>query len=352
MAITPTTLRLQNRLEADLAAVTDAQIRDLTRAWAEAWDEISPDLTATLLELLTAGDDISRGQMLRSTRLRNALAVIADQLQALAAAAGVRIIGDLDEVVDRAGSAQASIVDSQLPPGAAQLVELDTWSRVDDRQIAAIVRRSTQQITSLAKPLSREASAAVRRELIRGVAAGTNPRETAAQMVARAEKAFNGGLTRAMVIARTETLDAHRAAAALGQEPHADVLAGWVWTASMSARTCQACFGMNGQQFPITTPGPEGHQQCRCTRVPVTKTWKQLGFDIEEPPSVLPDSAEFFDGLGAAEQRAILGRAGYDAWKAGRFPMDRWAVKRSTPGWRDSYVSAKPPKGARSAAAA
>lgn len=352
MPVTSRTLRLQRQLEAELASITNHQVRDLVRAWAEAWDEVAPDLTATLLEMLVSGDKVSRAQLLRSTRLRRALTIIAASLKQLAEDAGVRVIGDLADIIDRAGAAQASIVDSQIPPNAGHLVELDTWSRVDGRQLAAIVRRSTEQIASLTRPLSREAYTALRRELIRGVASGSNPRATAARIVARAERAFNGGLTRALVIARTETLDAHRAAAAIGQAQHADVLKGWVWTAAMSNRTCPACFGMNGTEFPLTTPGPEGHQQCRCSRVPVVRSWKDLGYDIEEPPSALPDSATFFDGLDAADQRAILGPRGYNAWASGKWPMSEWAEKRSTPGWRDSYVSARPPSAGRARTAA
>ena len=77
------------------------------QAWARAWDEIAPDLRAVLLDMLTTadGETITRAQMLRSTRLRKALQVVADRLADLAAEAGVRITGDLQGVVDTAGIA-------------------------------------------------------------------------------------------------------------------------------------------------------------------------------------------------------------------------------------------------------
>ncbi|GAB2762490.1 phage minor head protein [Nocardioides pakistanensis] len=344
MAITRRTLRLEQELRDELATVTDAQARHLVRAWATAWDEVAPDLTAVLLDMLVAGDRVTRTQLLRSTRLRKALAVIADHLDTLATDAGVRITSDLQAVIDAAGGAQASVIDSQLPPNAPELVDLDAWSKVDERQITAIVERSTEQITARTKPLSAEAYDAVRRELIRGVTSGSNPRETARRIVARAEGGFNGGLTRALVISRTETLDAHRAAAAVGQAQHTDVLAGWVWTAALSARTCPACFAQHGTTHPLTEPGPLGHQQCRCSRVPVTRSWADLGFpELEEPESLLPDAEAYFDGLPAADQKTILGTRRYDAWVAGEFPMSSWAVRRTTPGWRDSYVVAPAP---------
>lgn len=344
MSITTRTLQLQQELADQLTNVTDAQERALVSAWVDAWDEIAPDLTAVLLDMLVAGNRVTRAQLLRSSRLQAALAVVADHLERLADQAGVLITGDLRQVIATAGAAQASVVDSQLPPGFMTPSDLAAWSRVDAAQIAAIVARSTQQITSLTQPLAPEAYDVVRRELIRGVAAGSNPRETARRMVQRAEGGFNGGLTRALVIARTETLDAHRAAAQLAQEPHADVLTGWVWLADLSPRTCRACLGQHGSVHAGDEAGPNGHQQCRCSRMPKTASWADLGFpDIEEPESVLPDAEAYFDGLPVADQKAILGTKGYAAWRRGDYPMSSWSTLRKNTGWRDSYVPSKPP---------
>jgi hypothetical protein len=140
--VTDKTVRLQQQIRDDLGKITDAQTRELVRAWAEAWDEVAPDLTATLVEMLTAGDRVTRAQLLRSARLRKVLGIIATQLQELAQASKVRLTGDLAEVIDLAGGAQASVIDSQLPPSAPQLVDMEAWSRVDERQIKAIVTAS------------------------------------------------------------------------------------------------------------------------------------------------------------------------------------------------------------------
>lgn len=342
MAVTRRTLRLQAQLTAELANVTDQQARDLVGAWASAWDEISPDLTAALVEQLVAGDRVTRAQLLRSTRLRRALQVIADHLTVLARDAGVRITADLQRVIDTAGAAQASVIDSQLPAGT-DLVTVTAWSRVDPAQIAAIVKRSTEQITSRTRPLPAEHLALVRRELVRGVAAGSNPRQTAARIVRRAEGRFNGGLTRALVIARTETLDAHRAAAEVAQAQHADVLAGWSWLAKLDALTCRSCWAQHGRTHPLSEAGPLDHQQGRCARLPVTRSWADLGFAVEEPPSLMPSAEDQFAALTEAEQIRVLGRRGHAAWLAGEFEMDSWSARRTTPDWRASYGVAPAP---------
>lgn len=337
MAATSYTLRLQQQIREDLRLINDAQVRDLVAAWADAWDEVAPDLTAALVEQLVAGKRVTQAQLLRSLRLRAALQVIRERLEQLADQAGVRIIADLQDVIDAAGGAQASVIDSQLPPNS-NLAALDAWTRVDEDQIAAIVQRTTEQITALTRPIAPEAYQVLRRELIRGVAAGANPRATAARIVARAEGRFNGGLTRALVIARTETLDAHRAAAQLGQAQHADVLAGWQWIATLDTRTCPSCWGQHGTVHDLTDPGPLDHQQGRCARLPVVRPWADLGFDdLVEPPSLVPDAETTFGLLTPTEQAAVLGPARYAAWTRGEYPMDAWSQRHSTPGWRDSY---------------
>lgn len=336
MAVTARTLRLVEGIRRQVDTIVDEQTRDLVRSWADAWDEVAPDLNDVLLDMLTAGEAVTRTQLLRSSRLRQALIVIADQLETLSTHAGVRIVGDLQTVIDHAGSAQASVIDSQLPPGFMRADDLAAWSRVDARQISAIVDRATQQITAVSRPLSEDAMRVVRRELIRGVAAGSNPRETARRMVARAEGGFNGGLTRALGIARTETLDAHRAAAHTGRLAHADVLAGWRWHCELSTRSCPACIAMDGQLFPVDAAGPNDHVNGRCTAVPEAKSWAELGIDLEEPASLLRPAVDRFAEMSAADQRTILGPSRFSEWQAGRYPPESWAVTRANSGWRDS----------------
>lgn len=346
MPVTPKTLRLTRRLRADLLKVADAHTRELTRAWVDAWDDISGDLEKALVELISTAQTgmISQATVLRSQRMLLVLDVIARRLTRLTDDAGRQVAADLPQVVRQAGQAQAEIIGSQLPKTDRERVV--GWGRVDARQIDAIVLRSTEAITSQMWPLSAEADAAVRRELVRGLAMGEGPRKTATAILESTEGAFNGGLTRALTIARTETLDAHRAAAKASHDANADVLGGWIWLTDLrvSPPPCQACLGMAGTVHPLTEPGPLGHQNCRCSRMPKTKSWADLGIDLDEPDSDVPDAAAWFADQDEKTQRAVLGAARYAAWKRGQFPVGQWAVRRSTDGWRDSYVPAPPPK--------
>lgn len=345
MAISNETLRLAQRLRSDLAKITDARTRQLTAAWVQAWDTVAGDLEAAVQELVAnaQGGILSRAAILRSRRLAIALDAIARQLTQLTDDAGIQIAGDLTTVVQQASAAQEAIIASQLPKAAAATL---TVADVPTAALSAIVQRSTETITSSLWPISSEADGAIRRELVRGLANGSNPSKVAREIVKGAEGHFNGGLSRALTIARTEILDAHRAAAQANQQANADVLDGWIWLTKLDARTCPACIGMSGSVHPLDESGPDGHQNCRCARMPKTKSWAEIGIDLDEPEPATPDPGEWFAGLDDAEQRRILGAARYKAWAAGNYPLTQWATVRHNPGWRRSYVPSPAPKAA------
>lgn len=77
---------------------------------------------------------------------------------------------------------------------------------------------------------------------------------------------------------------------------------------------------------------------CRCSRTPQSKSWRALGFNIDEPRSLLPDARTVFKGLPEADQLAVMGPARLAALDSGRASWDDLSMRRTTPGWRDSYA--------------
>lgn len=330
MAFTHRTLTLLDELRAEVTATTDATTRALAASWVTAWDEVAGDLTAAVNDAV--GRELTGYEVIHTSQMVNALQNIADQLDALAAHSQLLITTGLGQVVSAAVTTQAAIITSQLPTHSGTVVR-----PAPPEALEAVVRRATEQITAAHWPLSAEAEDSVRRALIRGVAGGINPRVTARAMVDDAEHGFNGGLTRALTISRTETLDAHRNAAAAIQDSNTDVLAGWIWVCSLGVNTCAACWAMDGTFHELTEPGPNDHQNGRCSRAPKTKSWSELGFNISEPADIRPAARDVFDDLARNEQMAIMGPQRLAALDNG-LPWDALAEVRSTPGWRDSIA--------------
>ena len=320
-------------MRVEVSKTVDKATRDLVQAWSGAWAEVADEWSTALDELTAAGEWPTRTQVFRAKRAQRALNATVEALEGLASTSGVRIIQDVP-VMSALGMVWAEqLVASQWPKGEA----LD-WAAVDPKALSSIVKRTTQQIEKATRRLPQDQSAVMKQVLVRGIAVGDNPRRAAALMLDRRGGVFDGGRRRAETIARTEMLDAHRAAALAARKENANVLAGWEWQATLDVRTCPACLSMHGRIFPVDAAGPQGHQNCRCASLPVVKSWRDLGFDMDDPKSDMPDAEEWFNSQPDKVQAAIMGPERLRRLRSGDLLWDDLAVRRDNPGWRPSYV--------------
>ena len=338
MAVTADTMRIVDRLRFQLERMTDAQTLALTRAWVEAYATLAPDFQAAITELVAAGGNVPRSVVAKNIRLRDALQTARAVLDELARTTETVVVNDVGQAVLDALDGHAAIIATQMPPTTGPGL---SFTRMSPDALAAIVERTTAQIHSAALPLAADTERVMKRALIRGIAVGDNPRRTAARIMAQTEQRFNGGLTRALTISRTETLDAHRAATQASEKANKTILEEWEWHAALNARTCPSCWAMHGTRHPLTEAGPNDHQNGRCARVSVTKTWAELGFTgIEEPKSLTPDAQAVFDNLTPDTQLAIMGPGRLEALQSGKIAWADLSTVTHSPGWRDSRTVA------------
>lgn len=329
---------IQDRIDVHV----DQAVNELLRQWVRCWDEIADEWQAAVADIIAAkaeGGQPSWHQIRRLRRVVRAMDLTATQLDRLAEQAQVQIVGALPAIVQDAARGEAMLIAAQLP------VLIPGWDHVDPDAMAAIVRRATQRITKLTRPLKADTLDAIRSVLIRGVAAGTAPRVQARQMVARVNDRFELGYYRAENIARTEMLDAHRQAALKQRVANRDVLQGWRWVCHPSERTCRACLSKHGVMYDVAEPGPDGHPRCRCTAEPVTKTWRDLGIDLDDTDRHEPETGEqWLRRQPGPVQDLVLTKAGAAAWRRGDWPASDWAVTKKEKGWRRAVYAAPPPR--------
>lgn len=340
MAVNDRTLRLLRGLQIHLDDALDATFKHLIEAWALAWNELSDEWHTLMMDIAddrANGVKVSASKLARTRRVAAVLRETESRLRDLCAELDLQVERTLPDVVKGAPKWQRDLWESQMPPGTPAATLEQMLVVVDHEAVDQMISRAAEQIHSSAQPIPYQVSQAMKGELIRGVALGDNPRFTAARMVARVKDRFDLGLTRAMVIARTETIDAHRRAAQLWRMDNSDVLAGWQWVAKLDRRTCPSCWSQHGSIHEVDAEGPLDHQQGRCTGVPVTKTWRDLGFDVDEPDSTLPDAETVFYQMPVADQVAVMGRARLDLLKSGKASWADLSSKRTTTGWRDSF---------------
>ena len=351
MALSRTVRRIERDLYDRLGRHLSDYERALIEAWAAAWAITGVEVEAALQDMIIAaqGGRVTRTMMLRNQRLMAALEALEPALERALSRTTVTITVALRDSIQAAATAEAAMLAAQLPAEIGVGSTLPTGTRLigaSPEQIAAIVDRVTQRIHAQTWPLASEARVAIKRELLRGITVGANPRVAARRALTGIADLWDGGLSRATTIAITEMNDAHRNAAQLVDRANADIMAGWRWEAHLGPRTCRSCLARHGQMFSIDEPGPHDHPRGRCARIPVTKSWAELGFkNVSEPRPAAGRSAEaYFNRLSESNQRAILGSRGYEAWKRGDYPMSSWSRLAHNDDWRDAYVATVPPK--------
>lgn len=357
MPVTAQTKALTDQHKIGIQARLDAHTAKIARAWGYAWGDLEQQIWEEIRALQKLGRLADGMGTERVRQMFQTWEQLVDpELRRLLAEGAGDFGQQINANLTRSMNAAREIIQSQLPPSHAP----GMVKPVSAEKLSWIADRATQQVTVRHYYLQEEATAAMKRELFLGLAAGDNPLLAAERMVDRAAGVFNGGLTRATVIARTEMLDAHRAADQAVRVENKNVLEGWVWWATLSGRTCPACWSMHGTKHPVDEPGPLDHHQGRCVAMAIAKTWDALGFkNIPEPPSIqgIRDAHRLkqvaFMRLPETQQKQVLGAARHAAWKAGDYPMEDWARRvehyetgpdgKRFKAWRDSYHTSPAP---------
>jgi SPP1 gp7 family putative phage head morphogenesis protein len=186
-------------------------------------------------------------------------------------------------------------------------------------------------LSDLLANLAPGAADAVKQALFSGIVRGAGAEAIAREVY----DSLGGNMARALLIARTETLRAYRESSQRFYESNADVVNGWRWVASLSLRTCEVCWAMNGSEHSVDEQF-SSHPGCRCTPVPIT--------DMSQPTKTGP---ERFAALPEAQQQEVLGPLKFEAYKAGRITLQdlvgastsrRWGMSLQTRSLKDALA--------------
>jgi SPP1 gp7 family putative phage head morphogenesis protein len=308
----------------------DAAIRSAVAEYVRVADEAQALLARLLRQesaLLSAGQKLSLDQLRQQERARNVLLTVQDRLAVLGETGQVAARNAITgELVPLAVDYENALIRSQLPP------ELQGFGvRVSPEALQAVVDRADARLGYL-RNMTADVARTVNRTITDGIVVGRNPREAARILIARVGRALDGGIVRAERIMRTEMLDAYRNAHAVVQNANRDVVEGWEWWSAADERTCCGCWAMHGEQFPVTEPGPDGHPNCRCARIPVVLA--SLAGDFPDGPS----KDELWGNLTEEQRLRVLGPTRYGLTDGGPPPAS-FATQRESPEWRTYRVA-------------
>lgn len=297
-------------------ATTNEAIRDLEIRHQVQVQRLSSGVVKKLIPLLDRADAeivaklLARGDVLEgsftSVRLQKLLDAVRDINHSAHVAAGKALTAELLGIAGYEAGFQQRLIGSALP------MAWDFVSPSAEMLKAAVTARPFQG--RLLKEWVSELGDAKARRLRDAVRLGVIQGETISQIVARvrgtkalgyADGIMNIGRRGAEAMVRTAVAHTTTAARDEMYKANADLIASEQWVSTLDTRTCPHCMALDGQKFEVgqgtRTPA---HIGCRCIRVPVTKSWRELGFDIDELP---PGTRATMDGQVSATET-------YDSW--------------------------------------
>ncbi len=325
---------------------------EMVHAYGEAWKRIkaqSDDLLRKIAEARAAGQDVNQSWLFQAERLRILQQQTEAEIRQFAQYAEQLIIAQQAEAVRAAQEHVEQLMTAglgELPPGM-----LVTFARLPTQTLTDLVGflQDGSPLRDLLDELGPEASESVRRALIAGVATGQNPRVIARQI----RQALGNNLTRALRISRTEVLRSYREASKRTYQANDDVVKGWIWRSALGTRTCAACWAMHGTVHKLDER-LDDHVNGRCAMVPVTKTWKELGFkDVPETQVQVEQGAGLFEQLSDQEKEKILGKNAFQAYEdlkidlidfVGRSRSSQWGTMRHARSLKDTLADSGMPK--------
>lgn len=304
-------LRRERKSAARLVAAYD-------RAWLRIKKQLDA-LTADIAEARAKGEIVNQFWLARQVRYFELLRQVTEELRKFEDVAESTIKRQQLAAV-KAGLANSTTL---MQTAASEAGISATFNRLPVAAVENMVGTLSNgsPLRTLLDQLPRAGRKIVEDGLIQGVALGWNPAKTARAI----REGLDGNRTRALTIARTETLRVFRNASLQNYRANPETVRGWVWRSSRSRRCCGACIALDGKFFPLTQP-TRNHVRCRCTLLPSTRT---LNVD---------SGVDWFEKQPAEVQRAILGTdKGYELYRRGELKLEDFVGLKRDPRWGETY---------------
>ncbi|MGC4107821.1 MAG: phage minor head protein [Thermomicrobiales bacterium] len=138
---------------------------------------------------------------------------------------------------------------------------------------------------------------------------------------------------------RTATFTAYRSAKLATYRSNSHIVNSWVWHSAANERTCAVCWAKHGSVHPLDEE-MSSHVNCRCSMVPKTKTWKELGFNVPDDLETsinVEEGESLFSKQDLRTKQLVLGPTAYKAYERGEITLNDFVGYRSYEGRQVPY---------------
>lgn len=302
---------------------------ELARAYTRIFASLQKDLDQVVIRSAREGTE---GLIIREQQLRMLLAQVERKATKFTAIAVNKISETQASEIEHGAEDAINLLRraySGAPPGLTI-----TFGQLPEGVIESMVGNlgDGSPLRLLLNEFGSEASREISAMLINSIAAGRSIRRIAQDM----RRLTQEPLARTLLVARTEVLRAYRQGSIATYQANKDVVKGWTWVSAASARTCMACWMMHGTAHSNEEMFSD-HPNGRCTPVPLTKTWEELGIAGMREQEPIQSGESAFLNLPASEQRRIMGGPAYRAWRDGAVTLQDFVGVKQSSQWGETH---------------
>lgn len=304
---------------ADVLRGDKAMLRQLSQAYRGIERALKLQLNLLMREIeeaQRAGKTVNENWLRRSFRYQQLIRQTKAQIQLYSGNVNAFIQSRQRDMVLLGQQHATSLIESALP----ELSFFRLPSEALEEMIGVL-----QDGSPLSKVLDRLgplAAKEIKEVLVTGLGTG----QGASKMATAVRQVVDIPRWKALQIARTETMRAYRQSTLKTYAENSDVLDGWIWTSTLSIRTCPACWALHGQFFPLSKTFFPGHISCRCTSTP----------SVKGSSFAMTSGAEAFANLPAVQQQTILGPTRYEMYQEGT-SLDEFVILTRDKDWGGAY---------------
>jgi len=318
----PAVVVAMREFKTGLLAREAGQMREMTGQWLtveRSLSELIENLATDFERRKAAGEAITPSALYRMERYKRLRAQTRDELTQYVAWADGSLTRYQSGTVDLALDHSAQAIQLSYWPGVG--VYFDRLPREAVEYMVGMAKDGKPVGDLLRRRMIREDQDVWQRlvdSLTKGTALGRNPRDVARDM----RDDLAGGLTKALVIARTEGLRPYREVSR-SQYEKSGVVIGQKRLTAHDGRVCGACLADDGVLYDLKEVISD-HPQGRCTSVPVVRGMPETTWTAGE---------DWFKQQSEDTQLSILGRSKLEAWRDGLFDFRNLVHRTDHPTW-------------------
>jgi hypothetical protein len=334
----PTVYDAADKFRVDILKRERAAAIRLVNAYGRTYATLLPQIDALATELAT-NPDMKLWKKLKLKRLEQLKDQIEQEVGKFSAYLGVELDAGAQAAIEAASIHSRQAVQAALP-GIAEIDAqiMGTWNRLPVEAVETLLGflRPESPLKKSLDIMGPEVANIVQDRMTEAIALGLNPKTAAKSIAPLMKDAFRESMGKALSwalrTARTTQLYSYREASRANYTANAHIVKGWRWLSAKSKETCLACLSMDGKEFQLDVPLND-HQNGRCTMVPITVTYRDLGLDVDEAPQTRETARQWFEKQDEATQQAMMGKQKWEAWKAQKFEFDALAKESPDAVW-------------------